>query len=474
MKNKLKYIVIVLVFIPCLFIFSACSRAPYVVGIERSSSSTAMTDVYTITYSDGSTDSFSVTNGEDGKDLNIEDIYNVAKEKGYSGTFLEFLELYLDMDIPTDNSACINKSLMSVVSVYSEFNYESGNFLSTQKNSAVGYGSGVVYKLDKTAGDMYIITNYHVLYASVGSSCVFASDIKLSLYGNTLSFDWPTNKDGSHVLGANGYPLIEYDGDYLSCDYVGGSLLYDIAVLKVSNSSVVKNSGLIQARIGNSDDIIVGQEAIAIGNPQNLGIGATQGVVTVASEYAITTLANGQYAQSRVIRMDTAVNGGNSGGGLFNAKGELIGIVNSKLIDEKIENIGYAIPSNIATSVADNIIKNSGSQEKKAYKATMGITLDAQNARAAYDENTGRVILTEDVYIDSVVENSLAEQAGIKKGDKITAMTVKGQKYTITRLHHVVDLGWKLEAGDVVSFTIEGKADPINIIITADCFSYVD
>ena len=72
------------------------------------------------------------------------------------------------------------------------------------------------------------------------------------------------------------------------------------------------------------------------------------------------------------------------------------------------------------------------------------------------------------------VENSLAEQAGLKKGDKITAMTVKGQKYTITRLHHVVDLGWKLETGDVVSFTIEGKADPINIIITADCFSYVD
>ena len=106
-----------------------------------------------------------------------------------------------------------------------------------------------------------------------------------------------------------------------------------------------------------SEMINVGESAIAIGNPEGNGFSTSLGIVSVDSEYIEMTGADGvTNVEFRVMRIDTAVNGGNSGGGLFNSKGELIGIVNAKIQSTTVENIAYAIPSNLAAAVADNII----------------------------------------------------------------------------------------------------------------------
>ena len=481
--KKFRWLFLVLVIVPCVFLLAGCNYK-YVVGIERASQSTELVDVYTITYSDGSTSSFSVENGEDGTDLKIEDIYNVAKANGYTGTFLEFLDDYLDLEVKDDVSA-VNKAMLSSVVISVEFPVESGNFLNTTKDIAIGSGAGVIYKLDKSAGDAYIITNYHVVYnTSSNTSDKIASNIVCHLYGADTSATYKTDEDGNKIykdLNGNivenaslGYPVVEYLGNAIECEYVGGSMQYDIAVLKVTNSSVLKNSDAKAVEVENSDFIDVGSKAVAIGNPKGEGFSTTEGVISVDSEYLTMTAADEvTQVTFRVLRIDTAVNNGNSGGGLYNSNGNLIGIVNAKIIDSSIENIGYAIPSNIATRVAESIIKNATETTKKAKKATIGITLSSKDSRSVYDSENDKISIVQDVYISEISENTLASTSALKAGDVIKSVSVKGVKYEITRMFQLIDLVWLFETGDVVSFEIEGKTDPVKIIITEQCFSEV-
>ena len=473
MNKKIKCFLLALLILPCLFLTIGCNRTPVVVNFERSSASTSMVDVYTITYSDGSTSSFSVENGSDGKDLSIEDIYALAKDAGFTGTFLDFVDMYLDIVIETDNSKAINKSLLSVVSVYTEINYDKSSFLNTIKDTAISYGSGVIYRLDKDAGDAYIVTNYHVVCPDEVSS-VSAFSVKCGLYGSMVNFEFPTYSNGMSYTNENGYPLVRYTGTTIDCQYIGGSKTYDIAVLKIGGSEVLKNSHALEAKRGDSNKVVVGQTAIAIGNPSNWGISATEGIVSVASEYAPNGSSDNIYEGNRVIRIDAAVNSGNSGGGLFNGDGELIGIVNAKIVDESIDNIAYAIPSSIAFKVVDNLIANSGGNTQKAYKASLGITYTTADSKAVYDEETGTVKIQEEVIIEKIEENSIADVNGLKPGDKVLKITTKNEAIETTRLHYATEAEWLLEIGDVVIFNIEGKTEPISMLITADCFKYVD
>lgn len=473
MNKKIKCFLLALLILPCLFLTIGCNRTPVVVNFERSSASTSMVDVYTITYSDGSTSSFSVENGSDGKDLSIEDIYALAKDAGFTGTFLDFVDMYLDIVIETDNSKAINKSLLSVVSVYTEINYDKSSFLNTIKDTAISYGSGVIYRLDKDAGDAYIVTNYHVVCPDEVSS-VSAFSVKCGLYGSMVNFEFPTYSNGMSYTNENGYPLVRYTGTTIDCQYIGGSKTYDIAVLKIGGSEVLKNSHALEAKRGDSNKLVVGQTAIAIGNPSNWGISATEGIVSVASEYAPNGSSDNIYEGNRVIRIDAAVNSGNSGGGLFNGDGELIGIVNAKIVDESIDNIAYAIPSSIAFKVVDNLIANSGGNTQKAYKASLGITYTTADSKAVYDEETGTVKIQEEVIIEKIEENSIADVNGLKPGDKVLKITTKNEAIETTRLHYATEAEWLLEIGDVVIFNIEGKTEPISMLITADCFKYVD
>ena len=478
--KKFKWLFFAFILIPCLFMMTGCiGQQRVVVGIERVVDSSELVDVYKILYSDGSSDTFTVENGEDGKDLTIDAIYNSAKENGYTGTFLEFLEDYLNINVNQNNTvSAVNKAIFSSVALYSEIPMTSGNFLQTTKTTAMGFGSGVIYKLDKTAGDAYIITNFHNVYnANCDTHDKFVSKIVCFLYGEYRGYGYEVDAqnnvvyrdlEGNVTSSGLGYPSVEYVGNAINCEYVGGSMLNDIAVLKITGSEVLKNSNAVATCVANSDDAQVGTTAIAIGNPNGEGISTTQGIVSVDSEnlsmIAADEVTNVTF---RVMRIDTAVNGGNSGGGLFNQNGELIGIVNAKIVEDSIENIGYAIPSNVATRIADNIIANSASSTKKPKKATLGITIEGKNFRSVYDKEKNLIKIVEDVYVNKIEENSLISTSSLQVGDKITALTVKGKKYTINRIHQLIDLVWLFESGDVIYFEVEGK-EPVSVVITAE------
>ena len=191
--------------------------------------------------------------------------------------------------------------------------------------------------------------------------------------------------------------------------------------------------------------------------------------------------------QIRVVRIDAPVNGGNSGGGLFDVNGNLIGIVNAKLVDEEVENIGYAIPSDIAIGIADNIIKNcNGTDKLNVQKATLGITLKTIYTKSVYDTGTLKANIIETVAIDSITANSLAdgilEKNQIIKQITIVSKDLDGNAYNkvipITRLYQVVDSTLSLCVGDTITFTIESadgsSTSDITFTITQDSLTIID
>jgi serine protease Do len=174
----------------------------------------------------------------------------------------------------------------------------------------------------------------------------------------------------------------------------------------------------------------------------------------------------------RLMRIDTAVNGGNSGGGLFNERGEVIGIVNAKIVSSTIDNIGYAIPSNVARLIAENIIHYENTGSECAKRSTIGITLSADtNSHTIYDTETGKVHIIEEVVIAEITKNSLVE-GKLQLGDIITSIKIgDGEALAVTRNFNVVERMLAARAGDTVVFEIirNGSAISVSIEITADC-----
>ncbi len=305
---------------------------------------------------------------------------------------------------------------------------------------ASGYsaGSGIIYKLDRH-GNAFVITNYHVIYnASYGIS----SNINLYLYG------------------------AEYSDYAIPASYVGGSMYYDIAVLYVEESDTLLDSFAVEATVADSDGLTVGKTAIALGNAKGYGISATSGIVSVDSEHIEMTAADERTEVTfRVMRVDTAINSGNSGGGLFNASGELIGIVNAKIVNTSVENIGYAIPSNVATAVADNIIDNCfGKSSKSVQRFTLGVSVTTTDSRAVYDSTNGKTYIEETAAIYGVESGSAADGA-LQAGDVLVSVTLNGITKSITRQHHIIDLMLTVRMGDTLEIKVLRGADKVETTV---------
>lgn len=314
------------------------------------------------------------------------------------------------------------KGLLSAVSVYCKFTvYRSSGFgPASQKYESTEQtaGSGVIYRLDKEKGDAYIITNYHVVYYHQSASPNYISnDITVYLYGQ------------------------EYSKYAIPATYIGGSMNYDIAILKVEASDVLRASNAMPAVFADSNDISILDTAIAIGNPEADGISATVGHVNVDSEtIEISSSDNLSTITMRVMRIDTAVNSGNSGGGLYNAAGELIGIVNAKMSTSSIDNIAYAIPSNIVKYVAENIIYYcDGKDDESVFRYFIGITTGVSDAFTVYDTESGKIHKSERVIVSKISNNSPAESV-LAVGDAINSITIDGKTYDVSRTFHVVDV----------------------------------
>lgn len=189
----------------------------------------------------------------------------------------------------------------------------------------------------------------------------------------------------------------------------------DLAVLSVNLKDVSEEtkSKIVIAKLGDSDNLKLGQPAVVIGNALGYGISVTDGVISALNREMTTE----DGIKGTFIQTDAAVNHGNSGGALVNIKGELIGIVSNKMQGESVEGMGYAIPISAASPIIKELMEYQQRTElvAEAEQGYLGVKL--QNVSDEASEYYG---LPEGGYVYYVIEGSGAEKAGIKKGDVIT------------------------------------------------------
>ncbi|MBQ8522951.1 MAG: trypsin-like peptidase domain-containing protein [Clostridia bacterium] len=470
--------------------------------------SVGLVDTYTITYTDRKTEQFTIVNGQDGENLysniTINDLYNQVKDTKQEGyTLIDFIDEYLDIQIDT-NALASSRALRSAVSIYVEhdisivdyntqtgYNPITGPTYGVKDSISWGAGSGVIYKLDKEKGDAYIITNYHVCFsADSQSSDGIATKFTTYLYGgesidtaDLYYLSYYNNENNNEDYSSNfefdveGKPIIDYGYGAIEAEYVGGSEKYDIAVLKVTNSDVLKNSDALEVEVYNSDLVDVGSTAIAVGNPGAGGIAVTNGIISIDSEYINVTIDKSPVSL-REFRIDTPVNGGNSGGGLFDGFGRLIGIVNAKTTDTtSYENTGYAIPTNVATRVADSIMNMCDGETRKFKRVLLGVTIEIQSSKGYYDETTGTMKIAETIGVKSFESESLAKDIGQQVGDILTSVEIIKEDETIVieidRMFKMIDAMLLVREGDCIKFnyTRNGIAGSVTTpVLTSDNF----
>ena len=253
-----------------------------------------------------------------------------------------------------------------VVGVTTEVTYM--NYFGMRSSAAVS-GTGFII-----TGDGYILTNYHVI-------------------------------EDAYKAGLD-VNVIMHDGTRYPAQIVGAEADNDVAVLKIDAV------GLNAATLGNSDSLRVGDTVYAVGNPLGeLEFSMTTGHVS-AKDRSIVTEATGD--SITMFQIDAAVNSGNSGGPVYNARGEVVGIVTAKYRSSGVEGIGFAIPISDAVAIAQDLL-TSGYVTGKAH---LGVSVNSKY-NEMYAQYYGWPV---GAYIDSVDSGSSADYAGIQPGDIITAI----------------------------------------------------
>lgn len=281
--------------------------------------------------------------------------------------------------VKSDTTKAVDKALESVVGIYT---YQ-GNQL-FEGTTETGAGSGVIYK--KSGDYAYIVTNHHV------------------------------------VDGASQVEVQVSEGTRLQAKVVGSDELTDLAVLRIDGSKV--NS---VAELGDSSKLTLGEPAIAIGNPLGFLEGSvTEGIISSTNRtIPVDTNGDGQEDwQSEVIQTDASINPGNSGGALINIDGQVIGINSSKIAQDEVEGIGFAIPMNVAKPIIEDL-----EQDGKVDRPTLGVRIaDLSQVNPVGRTETLKLpdSVQEGVVIIEVEGSSLAEKAGLKQYDVITK--VNGDK----------------------------------------------
>ena len=307
-----------------------------------------------------------------------------------------------------------------------------------ESTTSSGAGSGIIYKLDKEKGDAYIITNQHVVYADGKAS---SAKISVYLYGM---------ESASYAIPAT---------------FVGGSVTYDIAVIKITGSEVLKNSYAMAAELADSDELRVFDTVYAVGNAAGSGISVTDGIVSVETESLQLTGADNSVITLRVLRFDAAVNHGNSGGGLYDEQGRLVGVVCAKDVGSNVDNMGYAIPVDLAIKVANNILHYcDNTNETQMKKALMGVTITAYVSGLEIEDD-GDLRQVQMVEVIEISPSSLAD-GKVKVGDVVNSITVDGIKTEVTYVHHVTDAMIDARDGSTVVMNVTRGDEVIDITFT--------
>ena len=295
-----------------------------------------------------------------------------------------------------------------VVGITTEVTYT--NFFGMNSSSAVS-GTGFI-----VSADGYILTNYHVIELAAQNT-----------------------KDVNVIL---------HDGTRYTAAIVGYEKYNDLAVLKIDAE------GLSPVTFGDSSSISVGDTVYAVGNPLGeLDFSMSTGHVS-ALDRLITSDESG--VAINMLQTDAAVNAGSSGGPVYNAAGEVVGIVTAKYASTGVEGLGFAIPVNDAVSIAGDLIRQ-GYVSGKAY---MGVSID-QRYNSMYAQYWGMPL---GAYVYSVESGSCADKAGVREKDIITAIG----EHEITGYTDLTSALHSFSAGDTTELKVYRGGEDITLTITFD------
>ena len=309
-----------------------------------------------------------------------------------------------------------NKILPSIVGIEVEYNVNSLISMfgrQSQSSTATASGSGIII-----SEDGYILTNNHIVSSASSESYYEVSEatkMTVTLFNDETKYE-------AKIIGTDEQT--------------------DLAVIKI------EKSGLSKAEFADSDNIKVGEFAMAVGNPLGMQSSITCGVISAVNREV--TDSDGK--KFTLIQTDAAINSGNSGGALVNSEGNVIGINTLKLSGTGIEGMGFAIPISSTTDISSQLIQYS--KVKRPYIGISGIDLNEQTAKANN--------LVVGIYVKSVDDFSAGEKAGIKIGDVI--IEADGQK--VTSMDELNDIKNAHKIGDEMQIKVNRDKQEKELTIT--------
>ena len=312
----------------------------------------------------------------------------------------------------------------------------SGSSLTTEQVADLVSPSVVVITTEQVVYSQWSWYGQNQVESGAGSGVIISSD------GYILTC--------AHVVdGASNITVTINDKDY-TATLVGEDTTSDIAVIKIDAN------GLTPATVGDSDSLKVGQNVMAVGNPLGELGGTVTGGMISALNRSVTIQGTNSTNTMSLIQMDASVSPGNSGGGLFNMNGELVGIVNAKSSSSDAEGLGFAIPINDAIKVAQELLENGYVTGRPYLGITYLAVTDAQTAQQLGVNAYG-------VYIVDVTKGGPADQAGLKAGDRI--VSVDGSE--IAAKDDLGTLMQKHTAGDTLAITVarDGQMQTVNVTL---------
>lgn len=308
-----------------------------------------------------------------------------------------------------------NKILPSIVGIKVSYNVSSPFSIfssQSQSSTAEASGSGIII-----SDDGYILTNNHIVSTSSSQSYYEISEAKkvtVSLFNDETEYE---------------------------AKIIGKDEQTDLAVIKIDKT------GLTKAELGNSDDIHVGEFAMAVGNPLGMQSSITCGVISAVNREV--TDSDGK--KWKLTQTDAAINSGNSGGALVNSEGKVIGVNTLKLSGTGIEGMGFAIPINSTTDITNQLIQYN--KVKRPYIGITGLDLNEQTAKANH--------LVQGIYIKAIDDFSAAEKAGLKIGDVI--IEVEGKQ--IKKMDELNEIKNSHKIGDELKLKINRNGQEKEVII---------
>lgn len=323
-------------------------------------------------------------------------------------------------------------------------------FGGTQQYEGVGSGSGII--IGQNDDELLIATNNHVV--------ADARNLSVSFYGDEIDASALSSEEAQYGQNMENVAK-EYAKNSVSAQIKGTDADNDLAVIAVQKKDIPEETmaEIKVVSMGSSDDLVVGEQVVAIGNALGYGQSVTSGYVSALNRRIDTDEAG---TADDLIQTDAAINPGNSGGALLNMSGEVIGINSAKFADETVEGMGFAIPVATAQPILDELMSRETrmkvSEDEAAY---IGISCKEVSAEVSqmYGIPTG-------VFVAEATEGGPAEKAGIKSGDIITK--IDGTK--ITSYNELTEQLQYYAAGETIDFVVQradgGEYKDVTVTIT--------